>query len=148
MEKSMQYQARMLSSRMRTARASGGVPARDVPAWGVYLLGGTCPGGVYLPGKLNTAGGCTCPGTPPCEQNDRQVKKYYLAPNFVLGAVNMSMRVRKGLRHCSYRQGSHFSGLTKFPDFSSIFFNFPVFFNVLFFKLKTLSILANNTQFI
>ena len=25
-------------------------------------------------------------------------------------------------------QGSHFSGMTKFPDFSSIFFHFPVFF--------------------
>ena len=25
-------------------------------------------------------------------------------------------------------QGSHFSGLTKFPDFSSIFFHFPVLF--------------------
>ena len=25
-------------------------------------------------------------------------------------------------------QGSHFSGLTKFPDFSSIFFHFPLFF--------------------
>ena len=51
-------------------------------------------------------------------------------------------------------QGSHFSWLTKFPNF---FLTFPVFFsifqylyNVLFFlNLKLyLSILANNTQFI
>ena len=35
-----------------------------------------------------------------------------------------------------------------FPDFSSIFCHFPVFFNALFFQLKTWSILANNTQFI
>ena len=32
------------------------------------------------------------------------------------------------------QQGSHFSGLTKFPDFSSIFCHFSsIFFNVLFF---------------
>ena len=34
-------------------------------------------------------------------------------------------------------QGSHFSGLTNFPDFSNIFSNFPVFFSVLFSLLKT-----------
>ena len=50
-------------------------------------------------------------------------------------------------------QGSHFSGLTKFPDFSRtfpVFFSiFQYFFNVLFFlTIKTLYILANNTQFI
>ena len=28
----------------------------------------------------------------------------------------------------NFVQGSHFSGMTKFPDFSSIFSNFPVFF--------------------
>ena len=42
---------------------------------------------------------------------------------------------------------SHFSALTKIPDFSSIFFQFPVFFKF-FFKLKTLSLLVNYTQFI
>ena len=63
----------------------GGVPVWDgctcpgsVPVWGVYLPGGSTCLGVYLPGG-------TCPGTPPCEQNDRQVQKYYLAPNFVCG---------------------------------------------------------------
>ena len=49
-------------------------------------------------------------------------------------------------------QGSHFSGLTKFPDFSltfPVFFPiFQYFFSVLFSLLKTWSILANNTQFI
>ena len=37
-------------------------------------------------GKVGTLS--TCPGTPPPpprEQNDRQVQKYYLAPNFVCG---------------------------------------------------------------
>ena len=67
-----------------------GVPARgDVPAQGgvpaqrvylprvVYLPRGcTCPG-VYLPGEVPAQ------GLAPCEQNDRQVQKYYLAPNFV-----------------------------------------------------------------
>ena len=65
----------------------GGVPARGggVPALGVYLPRGcTCQGrGVYLPGMG------TYTGTPPCEQNDRQVQKYYLAPNFRLHAVIM-----------------------------------------------------------
>ena len=41
--------------------------------------------------------------------------------------------------------GSHFSGLTKFWDLSSIFSFFLVFFNVFFSKLKTSSILSNNT---
>ena len=53
---------------MRTARAltTGG---GSVPTRGVYL-----PRGVYLL------------GVPPLrEQNDRQVQKYYLAPNFVCG---------------------------------------------------------------
>ena len=57
---------------------------------------------------------------------------------------SMSMAVQCGLSSCSQDQGSHFSGLTKFPDYSSISPppNFPVFFSL----LKT--ILANNTQFI
>ena len=72
---------------------------RGGPAQGVYLPRGctcygrgcTCYGrGVYLPGGCTSLGvvpewGCTCPGTLPCEQNDRQVQKYYLAPNFVGG---------------------------------------------------------------
>ena len=58
-----------------------GVPARGCTCLGVYLPRGcTCPGGVPA------QGGCTCPGAPPsCEQNDRQVQKYYIAPNFVCG---------------------------------------------------------------
>ena len=57
---------------------AGGVPARECTCQGMYLLG------VYLPGR------CTCQGVPaqvlpPREQNDRQVQKYYLAPNFVCG---------------------------------------------------------------
>ena len=55
-----------------------------VPAWGVYLPRGCVPArgggvpaqGVYLPGGTSPT---------PCEQNDRQVQKYYLAPNFVCG---------------------------------------------------------------
>ena len=65
-----------------------GVPGLGVYlVWGVYLVQGvylawgqcTWSGGV--PGRGCTwSGGCTCPGTPPCEQNDKQVQKYYLAP--------------------------------------------------------------------
>ena len=78
----------------------GGVPAQGVylpggvlcgactclegPAQEGYLPGGTCLVGVPAHGGL-CARGCTCPGTPPWEQNDRQVQKYYLAPNFVCG---------------------------------------------------------------
>ena len=72
--------------------------------WGMYLvpgggsaLGGVCSGGVPGPGGV-CSGGCTwsggvsalggsaqggCQVLFPCEQNDKQVKKYYLAPNFV-----------------------------------------------------------------
>ena len=53
-----------------------------VPVWGcVPAWGCTYPGGV--PARGCTYPGGTCPGTPPCEQTDRQVQKYYLAPNFV-----------------------------------------------------------------
>ena len=44
--------------------------------------------------------------------------------------------------------GSPFSGLTKFPDFSSFFSIFQCFLMFWSFWLKTWSILANNTQFI
>ena len=82
------FETRMHPSRMRTARALtiglGGVTClgvylpRGVPAQGVYL-----PQGVYLSRGYLPEGGGTCPGTPFCEQNDRQVQKYYLAPNFI-----------------------------------------------------------------
>ena len=61
----------------------GSVPARrylprgdlpgGVPTWGMYLPWGYLPRGV--PAQVQ----------PPPEQNDRQVQKYYLAPNFVCG---------------------------------------------------------------
>ena len=70
---------------------------RGVPAQGVYLPGGV-PAGGYLHG-----GWCTCPiwgvpaqgvpvqVLPPCEQSNRQVQKYYLAPNIRLRAVMMGL---------------------------------------------------------
>ena len=45
------------------------------------------------------------------------------------------MKMRKQLH---IFQGSHFSGLTKFPDFSSIFSHFPVFFSVIVFLTEHL----------
>ena len=70
---------------------SGGVPGPGGvtgPSGEVYLVLG-----VYLVpvGGVPGARGCTCPGgtcpgtPPPCEQNDRQVQKHYLATNFVCG---------------------------------------------------------------
>ena len=72
----------MHSSRMRKARLLT-VSQHALP--GVYL-----PGGVYLPRGVPTQGGIPARGVylprySPCEQNDRQVQKYYLAPNFVCG---------------------------------------------------------------
>ena len=71
----------------------GGVPAQGggVPAQGggVPARGCTCRGCTFPEGGV-PAGGCTCQGVylprySPCEQNDRQVQKYYLVPNFVCG---------------------------------------------------------------
>ena len=52
----------------------GGVPTRGYLSR-VYLPGVSAQGVYLLVGA--------CPGIPPCEQNDRQVQKYYLAPKFV-----------------------------------------------------------------
>ena len=67
---------------MRTARlltVSQRALQGVVPARGLYLPGGVPTWGVpaqgrYLPRYSHL-----------CEQNDRQVQKYYLAPNFVCG---------------------------------------------------------------
>ena len=58
----------------------GGPPLGDVSSGGCLLWGG-------LPA-------CT-EADPPCEQNDKQVQKYYLAPNFVCGDKNGSMFYEK-----------------------------------------------------
>ena len=68
------------------------LPACTAPGGGLRLGGvpTSGPGGCvcslgYLPLVL---GGCIPAGNgaePPCEQNDRQVQKYYLAPNFICG---------------------------------------------------------------
>ena len=68
-----------------------GVPGPRGCTWsrGVYLVpgvsapGGVCSGGVYLVlGGVCSRGGVRYS---PREQNDKQVQKYYLAPNFVCG---------------------------------------------------------------
>ena len=52
-----------------------------VCSWGVSATGGVCSGGgCLLPGGGIPA--CTKADTP-CEQNDKQVQKYYLGHNFV-----------------------------------------------------------------
>ena len=79
-----------------SAQLPGGTCPGGVSAQGGTCLGGcTCPGGVpaqgvYLPrGGVPTQGGVPARGVPakvpPREQNERQVQKYYLAPNFVCG---------------------------------------------------------------
>ena len=72
----------------------GGVSApRGVSApEGVCLLLGGC----LLPGGVSALGGCGIPtcteaDTPPCEQNDKQVQKYYLGHNFVAAGKDASM---------------------------------------------------------
>ena len=73
----------------------GGVPAQGctclggVPARGLYLLEGVYLPGVVPAGEGVPARGGTCPGTLPCEQNDRQVQKYYLPPKLRLRVVKM-----------------------------------------------------------
>ena len=75
---------------------------------GVVPAGGcTCPRG-YLPGGCTCPGGCTysggylprgstCPGTPPCEENGRQVQKYYLAQTSFAGSNNRLAPLPLGL---------------------------------------------------
>ena len=103
----------MRTARVLTVSSSGGVylvrgmyllPGGGVLVRGLYLLWGGVPapggctwprgctwsqGGVPGPRAPGPGGlGCTCLGGvryPPCEQNDKQVQKYYLAPNFVCG---------------------------------------------------------------
>ena len=75
----------------------GGSPWQGGPPWqagllsgGVSLAGGGQ--GVSLAGRGSPWQGGSLVGSPsmhrgrpPCEQNDKQVQKYYLAPNFVCG---------------------------------------------------------------
>ena len=83
--------------------AQGGVSAHGrCTCQGVYLPRGRGPArgctyqGVYLPGQG------TCPATPPpCEQNDRQVQKYYLAQTSFAGGNKMFLnKFRNSL--CSF----------------------------------------------
>ena len=94
-----------------------GVCLRGVSASGCLLLGVSAPRGVSAPGGvcLLLGGGCLPLGglllgggvcslggvvsqhalrqTPPCEQNDKQVQKYYLGHNFVATGNNESFTV-------------------------------------------------------
>ena len=74
---------------MRTARlltiSQDALPEGCICLGRVYLLG------VYLLGRCTYPGGVPAQVLPPCEQNDRQVQKYYLAPQLRLRAV-MNLR--------------------------------------------------------
>ena len=65
----------------------GGVSATG----GVSGLGGICSGGCLLPGGICSWGvsqHALRQTPPPCEQNDKQVQKYYLGHNFVAAGNN------------------------------------------------------------
>ena len=88
---------------LRGVSAPGGVCSRGCLLRGVSAPGGVCSGGcllrgVSVPGWVSAPRGCLLQGvsaqgdvvsqhalrqTPPCEQNDKQVQKYYLGHNFV-----------------------------------------------------------------
>ena len=68
------------------------LPLGGSASWGVSALGGVCFWGVSAPG------GVWYPSMhwgrhPPCEQNDKQVQKYYLGHNFVAAGNNESFTV-------------------------------------------------------
>ena len=79
-----------------------GVCSQGVSAPGVSALGGVCSWGVCSRGGVSAPGGvCLLPGESasvpsgippppphPCEQNDKQVQKYYLGHNFVAAGNN------------------------------------------------------------
>ena len=66
--------------------APGGVCSGGCLLWGVCLWG-VCSGGVSTLGGVCSGGIPACSAEadtpPPCEQNDKQVQKYYLDHNFV-----------------------------------------------------------------
>ena len=82
----------------------GGAWSRGVYSGGVSALGGvSAPGGSALGGEgvpvlWGVCSGGVCSGVcvpglggyhhPPCEQNDKQVQKYYLGHNFVAAGNN------------------------------------------------------------
>ena len=73
--------------------SSGGVSAPGVSAPGVSAPGGCLLGEVSAPrGCLLWAGGVCSGGGIPCEQNERQVQKYYLGHNFVTAGKNVKTR--------------------------------------------------------
>ena len=97
---------RMHSSRMRTAHLLPVSPSMHCS--GVYLLWGcTWSWGVYLvPGCVPGPGGCTwsreggtCPGTPPCEQNDWQTGvKIIPCPKLRLRGVTSQIMNRQNVQ--------------------------------------------------
>ena len=65
-----------------------GVP----PSWGVLPSRGWCcflPGGCLLSGEMPPSQHALRQ-SPPCEQNDRQVQKYYLGHNFIAAGKNLN----------------------------------------------------------
>ena len=99
---------------MPESASQGGCLLRGVSApWGCLLQGGVCSGGCVCSGGVSALGGvCSggvCSGggcwgvvsqhalrqTRPCEQNDKQVQKYYLGHNFVAAGNNVSFNSLK-----------------------------------------------------
>ena len=82
-------------------------PGGSVCSWGVSALGeclsawggGVCSGGCLFRegGGVCVIPACTEADTPPCEQNDKQVQKYYLGHNFVAAGNNYACLFRQDL---------------------------------------------------
>ena len=102
------FLTRMHSSRMLNARL---LPVSS----NMHCSGRGCTCQGVVPAHRGVpSGGCTCQGVPAqwgvpargvpvqvllplCEQNDRQVQKYYLAPNFICGREKFLTHVQGGL---------------------------------------------------
>ena len=63
----------------------GGAPVPTGCTWSWGGVPGPRGGGSVCSGGVPGPRGWGVSGTPPCEQNDKQVQKYYLTPNFVCG---------------------------------------------------------------
>ena len=94
----------------------GCLPSEGASAWGCLPRVGCLPREVYIPA-------CTEADTPfPCEQNDRQAWKHYLAPNFVADGRNYTEWLTcKKTRKCSRRMRTAWLYLLQMSELVEMF---------------------------